>query len=126
MDTSIEVVQYESGGYREVKLGKPSFLGLAPKGLERVAMRCAYGKAKYGDLSGFGKGKELPCSDTMDSALRHINQYLQGDNTEDHLAAAVWNLLVLMQTEVESPEWQDIRVREGLPTDVYNTYSTGK
>lgn len=119
-----KIEQFGSGGYREYKTGKPSFMGIAPIGLERVAMRCTYGKEKYGDLSGFGKGKELPCASTMDSALRHINQYLQGDNSEDHLAAAVWNLLVVMQTEIESPEWNDIKAREGVPAYDYNTHSS--
>ena len=41
----------------------------------------------------------MPASRLVSSALRHTFQYLKGDREEDHLAAAVWNLMCILEFE---------------------------
>jgi hypothetical protein len=40
----------------------------------------------------------------IDSAERHLNQFKDGDRTEDHLAAVLWNLFGYIWTEREIEE----------------------
>jgi hypothetical protein len=35
----------------------------------------------------------------LDSCPRHLNKYKEGHRDEDHLAAAVWNLMAFIHTE---------------------------
>ena len=53
----------------------------------------------------------MPIGEFINSALRHINQYLEGLNDEDHLAAALWNIGAAIQMEETHPEQQDIPTR---------------
>ena len=41
----------------------------------------------------------MPFSWFVDSMLRHGQQYLAGDRSEDHLAAVAWNAFSLMHFE---------------------------
>jgi hypothetical protein len=54
------------------------------------------GAAKYGDHN-WRKGQ--PLSRYFESAVRHLYNWLEGDTTEDHLAAALFNVGGLMYTE---------------------------
>lgn len=51
---------------------------------------------KYGERN-WEKGQ--PLSVFLDSALRHINCFRTGQRDEDHLTAAVWNLMAYIHTE---------------------------
>jgi len=42
-----------------------------------------------------------------DSAQRHMMQWWEGDETEDHLAAAAWNIMSLMHIEKHQPGFDD-------------------
>ena len=84
---------------------------ITPFGLRRLAQTCAEGAAKYGDHN-WQKG--LPASSTVNHALRHINLWLMGDNSEDHLAHAAWNLLAVIHFEETRPELIDIPARKLL------------
>lgn len=53
----------------------------------------------------------LPMHTMMDSALRHIIKYMDGQVDEDHLAAAATNLLMALWTEEKMPKMQDIQPR---------------
>lgn len=39
-------------------------------------------------------------SDVLESAIRHINQFMEGMVDEDHLAQAAWNLFAIMHYQV--------------------------
>lgn len=102
--------KFESGALRDRPQGKGMYVLLSPVGLRRIAQRCEYGHLKYGDGRNWEKG--MPVSEFVDSALRHIMQYIEGDTAEDHLAAAAWNLQAAMHTEEKMPEMQDIPTRK--------------
>lgn len=55
--------------------------------------------------------KGIPMHNFIDSALRHLLKYLNGDMDEDHLVATAWNVLCAMWTEDNKPEMQDIPSR---------------
>lgn len=63
----------------------------------------------------------LPLSRFLDSAKRHLDQYHEGMEDEDHLAQATWNLLALLHTEemmkrgILTPELDDLP--SYMPTD---------
>lgn len=55
--------------------------------------------------------KGLPMHSMIDSAMRHLLKYLDGQTDEDHLAAAATNLLMALWTEEKKPDMQDIPTR---------------
>lgn len=55
--------------------------------------------------------KGLPMHTMLDSAMRHLVKYMDGQHDEDHLCAATTNLLMAMWTEEKRPEMQDIPTR---------------
>lgn len=100
--------QFETGAVRDMHEGKGRCDLLPPNALLRLARHFEEGCLKYGDRN-WEKG--IPCSSFLDSALRHIFKYMDGMNDEDHLIAAVWNLVCLVETEIKRPEMQDIPTR---------------
>lgn len=54
----------------------------------------------------------MPMHYMLDSAIRHLFKYMDGQIDEDHLAAAVTNLLMAMWTEEKHPDLQDIPARK--------------
>lgn len=55
----------------------------------------------------------LPMHCFLDSAMRHVFKYMDGQTDEDHLAAAATNLLMALWTEDHLPAMQDIPTRPG-------------
>jgi hypothetical protein len=41
----------------------------------------------------------MPLSVYMDSGMRHLYKFLEGNRDEDHLIAAIWNLQALLHIE---------------------------
>jgi len=92
--------EYDSGMKRDTQKGKPLFELMLPKDipyedqmLTRVAELLARGKEKYGERNWeLARGKE-----EMDrfkgSAMRHMMQWLCGEQDEDHAAAVIFNVL---------------------------------
>jgi len=93
---SRKILKLKTNSHREDKNGKGRFDLLPSKAIKRVAQRLEIGSLKYGDRD-WDKG--IPSEMLLDSALRHIFQYKDGRVDEDHLAAAVTNLLQMMQQE---------------------------
>lgn len=56
--------------------------------------------------------KGLPMHSMLDSAIRHLAKYMDGQTDEDHLAAAATNLLMAIWTEEKKPDLQDIPTRD--------------
>ncbi len=101
--SKIEV--FETGAQRSSGKGKGRF-DLIPTGPERrVALKYEEGAIGYGE-NNWKKGMKF--SRLFDSAKRHINQFVDGDRSEDHLAAAVWNLFAVMYFEEKKPEMNDL------------------
>lgn len=104
--------QFNTGALRDRPEGKGMPSLVSPIGFMRLSKRCEYGHLKYGNGRNWEKG--MPVSEFIDSALRHIMQYLNGDDSEDHLAASMWNIQCAMHMEEKMPEMQDIPTRKGL------------
>ncbi len=99
-----------SGGVREAPTGKGRFDLIPPIGTTRLAQHYENGAKKYADRN-WEKG--LPLGRYLDSALRHMNQFMAGDRSEDHLAAVAWNMFCYMHTEQKIMEKQ-------LPSSLYD------
>ncbi len=87
---------FASGGMREMAPGKGRFDLLSPLADEALAQHMERGAIKYDDRN-WEKG--LALSSFIDSARRHLNQLLLGDETEPHAVAALWNLHCLVHTQ---------------------------
>lgn len=103
MKTNFEAVKdsgvrenFSTGSVRDTREGKGRFDLISPIALERLAKHYENGAKKYGDRN-WEKGQSL--SRYADSALRHMNKVMLGLQDEDHLAAAVWNLMCIMHTQ---------------------------
>lgn len=92
------LVRYPSGAARSDRTGKGRFDLVSPHGLLRLARRYEEGATQKGERN-WEKG--FPVSRCADSAMRHLNQYLAGDRTEDHLAAVAWQMFSAMHFEEE-------------------------
>jgi hypothetical protein len=88
--------EFETGARRDTQTGKGRFDLMTPFARQRKAGVYERGAAKYGDRN-FEKG--MPLSRYLDSALRHINDALRGDVSEDHIAQAAWNLDAFMHMQ---------------------------
>lgn len=108
LEDSGDRTKYTSGAVRDRKVGKGRCDLLPGAALIRLSKHFEKGSIKYGD-SNWKKG--IPISSFIDSALRHIFQYMEGEDNEDVLCAAAWNLICAMWTEEKRPEMQDIVAR---------------
>jgi hypothetical protein len=99
--TGKPVEKFSTGSIRDNQEGKGRFDLVTPEGLRRVAIRYEAGAIKYGEHN-WQKGQ--PVNRTLNSAIRHIFQYLAGMRDEDHLGAAAWNVLAAMHLEKETVE----------------------
>lgn len=99
----------ETGMVRDIQAGKPRY-DLIPVGpLHRLADLYARGAIKYND-NNWMKGQ--PYSRTYASLFRHMIAWREGDNSEDHLAAVLWNAMTLMWYEDNKPELDDLFAKE--------------
>lgn len=90
--------EFETGSRRDTREGKPRFDLLPWQVLERWALLMARGAEKYGDHN-WTKGQ--PVMRYFDSAVRHLYQWLNGQQPdEDHLAAVLFNVGGIMFTLV--------------------------
>lgn len=94
--TSGEKHDFGTGAVRDSQDGKPRYDLIDPGFLLRLAERMRAGAEHYG-LHNWTKG--IPSTWYMASLLRHVEQYRAGDRSEDHLAAAAFNLMGLMRNE---------------------------
>ena len=88
--------QFTTGSQRDDPTGKGLYDLLTPIAIRRICGVYERGAAKYGPHN-WTRGQ--PLSRYMDSALRHLFQYLEGYRDEDHLAQAAWNVMALIHTE---------------------------
>lgn len=105
-----DTITFETGAMRSGDAEGERYDLITPVGLRRLAETCADGASKYGDRN-WEKG--FPVSVLVNHALRHINLWLSGDDSEDHLAHAAWNLLGVMHFEELRPELIDLPSRKG-------------
>lgn len=85
----MDMRQYGTGSRRDSRTGKGRYDLISPHATKRLALRLEFGVEKYGERN-WEKGQ--PMDDFFDSAKRHMDNWQMGDTSEDHLAAAYWNL----------------------------------
>lgn len=101
---------FDTGGQRDIQLGKGRMDLLPCRALIALSKHFEAGARKYEDRN-WEKG--IPIHSFMDSGLRHLCQYLMGKRDEPHLEAACWNLLCALDTTE--------RIKEGLlPETLYD------
>ncbi len=85
-----------NGFQRDLRIGKGRFDLLPFFALKRDAELYERGAVKY-EARNWEKGQ--PFSRALDSAIRHLAQYMMGDRSEDHLAAARFNIACVIHEE---------------------------
>ena len=99
--------EYETGAVRDT--GGKGRMDLLPMcALIRLSKHYEAGTTAHGERN-WEKG--IPMHSFLDSALRHLAKYMDGQTDENHLCAAAWNILGAMWTEEKRPEMQDIPSR---------------
>jgi len=71
---------------------------LPDEGLRRAALGMALGARNHGENNWL---KGIPVEHCLNHAIRHIYQYLAGDDSEDHLGHATCNLLMAAHFDTE-------------------------
>ena len=99
---------FESGAVRDMAEGKGRCDLLPACAILRLSKHYEKGASKYEERN-WEKG--IPISVMIDSGMRHLLKYLDGQTDEDHLVAACWNLMGAMWMEEKKPEMQDIPSR---------------
>lgn len=87
---------FVTGSQRDTRQGKGRFDLIPAYPIKRLAQLYERGAIKYGDRN-WEKGQAL--SRYLDSAERHLNDWKEGDRSEDHLIACVWNCIAYVWTE---------------------------
>lgn len=100
--------QFGSGAVRDMQEGKGRLDLLPACSILRIARHFEAGALKYEERN-WEKG--IPLHSFIDSALRHLMKFLDGQTDEDHLCAAGWNILCAMWTEEKRPDLIDIPTR---------------
>lgn len=113
----IGVQTFATGAVRGSDLAAVRYDLISPIAERRLAETYAEGSKKYSDYNWL---KGLPAHDLINHAKAHINMFLTGDKSEDHLAHAVWNLCSLMHFQETRPD-----MLEGLPPPLVSQSVTG-
>jgi hypothetical protein len=90
---------YQTGAVRDASAGKGHFHSIPPSALRRIAKRFEDGAEKY-SKDNWMKG--IPLSHYQDSLMRHTLAWAEGDATEDHLGAILWNAACADWTEQQA------------------------
>ena len=87
---------FGTGAVRDTGTGKGRYDLISPIALKRLAKHYENGAMKYGD-NNWQKG--IPIKRLLESAIRHLNEYLLGNREEDNIIAAAWNCFAIAHTE---------------------------
>ncbi|MFA5759778.1 MAG: dATP/dGTP diphosphohydrolase domain-containing protein, partial [Clostridia bacterium] len=104
---------FHNGAMREKKKNKGRFDLISPIMLYRLSCVLEESVEKFKNEPGGARNWErgLPLSNWIDSLIRHIVQFGEGMNDEDHLGHALFNLMGLVHTH-------EMIVREKLPKEL--------
>ena len=96
--------QFDTGAQRDNAEGKLRMSLVPHTALNAVMKRYLQGAEAYGE-NNWRKG--MKHSVLYDSAMRHLMQDFQGDNSEDHLGAALWNIMCMIENRETRPKMDD-------------------
>ena len=100
--------EFDTGAQRDTGDGKLRMSLVPHAELKRVMKRYLDGAVKYGENNWM---KGMPLSVFYDCMHRHLDAWWRGDDSEDHAAAVVWNMLCAMHTETKAHN-MDISTKE--------------
>ena len=89
---------FDTGAVRDSMTGKGLPSMIPPIAIRAMAKRFEDGASKYG-RNNWMRG--IPLSRYHDSIARHLLQWAEGDASEDHGGAVLWNMAAAMWTENE-------------------------
>ena len=119
VNTSGSKQQWETGAQRDSDDGKSRPDLIPACVLMRIGHHLAAGARHYGEHNWL---HGIPDSRFMASLMRHVCAINDGDETEDHLSAAIFNLMGIMYNEIMSErgsikyaELRDLFTPEGAP-----------
>lgn len=101
-------ISFDSGAIREPNNDRGRYDLISPIALKALAIHMERGATKYADRN-WEKG--IPMSRHINSAMRHLQQYLEGDRLEDHLSACAYNVFAVIHTT-------EMIKRDLLPADL--------
>lgn len=104
--TEIKKREFSTGAQRDSNTNKPFIHNLLGYTRQRFGYLTNLGAQRYGD-GNFKKG--IPTEVALESLDRHLASYMEGDRTEDHLAAIVFGAQLCMLNEKT----------EGISADYY-------
>lgn len=84
---------FDTGMVREPEMGRGQYILISPIALKALAIHMGRGAEKYNSRNWELGGK---LSRHLNSAMRHLQQALEGDNSEDHYSAAVFNIFAII------------------------------
>ncbi len=100
--------EFSTGAHRDTDEGKGSPSLISPVLIHRLGVLLQKGAEHYG-ADNWMKG--MPYRRTADSMIRHIFQWLAGDDKEDHLAAVCFGAMCLMTYEEGEKNGEPILTR---------------
>ena len=92
--------EYDTGAIRDSKTGNGLPSLMPPVALRAAAKRFEDGAVHYGK-NNWQKG--IPLSRYVDSLYRHLWQWMEDEQDEDHGGAIIWNVMCMIQTK----DWID-------------------
>lgn len=81
----------------------PAFHLIPFAGLRRIAQRWRLGEIQHG-RDNWKKADRAFVEDIPNHMVEHLWKWMQGDRSEDHLAAVGWGAVALMHFEENPPE----------------------
>jgi len=109
--------EYETGALRENAPGKGRYDLISPIFLQRLAIVLEKGAEKYADRN-WEKG--MPLGRYLDSAIRHLEQVLEGKDDEDHAGQSSWNIMAFIHTKEMIDRGLLPKELDDLPNYLYN------
>jgi hypothetical protein len=106
--------EFESGAVRDDSTGKGRFDLLPWAAIHALAKHCERGALHYGERN---VDKGIPQHSLIDSGIRHLALYIQGDAEAHHLVAALWNIAWAVEQEIKRKQLIDLPEREGAEAE---------
>ena len=99
---------FPTGAVRDNATGKGRYDLLPWGAIHALAQHCERGALHYGERN---VDKGIPQHSFMDSGIRHLSMYIQGDAEPYHLVAALWNIAWACENELKRTEMLDLPER---------------
>lgn len=109
-----DIRHFDTGAVRDDATGKGRFDLLPWAAIHALARHCERGAAHYGERN---VDKGIPQHSLIDSGIRHLALYIQGDAEAHHLVAALWNIAWAVEQEIKRKNLVDLPERDGVETE---------